>query len=156
MAYNFSFVIPGKLAGMAYPGSYANIESDLDFLVSQKITGIVNLTSRPLGEKLLKEKNLICKNIPIRDFHPPTMEQIDDFINFVEKCLKNGGAVVAHCGMGQGRTGTMLACYLVHTGMEAKEAINKVRKIRPHSIETSEQENAVKEFSNHNKKKVKK
>jgi atypical dual specificity phosphatase len=42
--------------------------------------------------------------------------------------------------MGWGRTGTLLAAYLVSEGMSADEAIYQVRKKRPGSIETFGQE----------------
>ena len=49
--------------------------------------------------------------------------------------------------MGCGRTGTMLACYLVSKeGYSAEEAIAEVRRRRKNSIETKTQEKAVIEF----------
>lgn len=49
--------------------------------------------------------------------------------------------------MGCGRTGTMLACYLVSKeGYSAEEAIAEVRRRRRYSIETRTQEKAVLEF----------
>ena len=48
--------------------------------------------------------------------------------------------------MGYGRTGTILAAYLISEGMTANEAINKVRGKRPGAIETYEQENILFEF----------
>ena len=54
-----------------------------------------------------------------------------------------------HCELGLGRTGTMLACYLVSQGREgysAGRAILKTRRRRTESIETSEQERAVGNF----------
>ena len=48
---------------------------------------------------------------------------------------------------GHGRTGTMLACYLVKTrGMSGADAILETRRLRPGSIETAEQERAVVQF----------
>jgi len=53
-----------------------------------------------------------------------------------------------HCTLGMGRTGTMLACYLVKTThCDAQQAIDTVRKRRPGSIETERQEQLVQEFS---------
>ena len=54
-----------------------------------------------------------------------------------------------HCAMGRGRTGTLLACYLVaKEGYTAEQAIEETRKRRPHSIETRDQERVIHEFEN--------
>ena len=46
-----------------------------------------------------------------------------------------------------GRTGTVLAAYFVTQGMTARAAIERVRQLRPNSVETDEQEEAVAEFA---------
>jgi atypical dual specificity phosphatase len=48
-----------------------------------------------------------------------------------------------HCLGGVGRTGTMVACYLVVRGATPREAIAEVRARRPGSIQTGEQERVV-------------
>ena len=53
-------------------------------------------------------------------------------------------AVGVHCRMGRGRTGVMAACYLVRFhGKTPERAIVEIRRHRPYSIETYEQERAV-------------
>ena len=54
--------------------------------------------------------------------------------------------VAVHCAAGKGRTGTVLAAYLVTQGMTAGEAIRKVRELRPGSVETYEQEQMIREW----------
>jgi atypical dual specificity phosphatase len=55
--------------------------------------------------------------------------------------------VAVHCTAGKGRTGTVLAAYLVTTGLSAHAAIDRVRHLRPGSVETPDQEEAVEEFA---------
>nr|XP_005497824.1 dual specificity protein phosphatase 23-like [Zonotrichia albicollis] len=56
-------------------------------------------------------------------------------------------AVAVHCMLGHGRTGTLLACYLCkEQHLAGGDAIREIRRLRPGSIETSEQEQAVLRF----------
>ena len=53
----------------------------------------------------------------------------------------------ARCNDDRGRTGTLLACYLVaKEGYKAKEAIDETRRRRVSSVETRRQEKAVSDF----------
>ncbi len=51
------------------------------------------------------------------------------------------------CAAGIGRTGTILASYLVNTGYDADEAIAYIRQLRPGSIQTDGQEEAVRQYA---------
>ena len=55
--------------------------------------------------------------------------------------------VAVHCAAGLGRTGTVLAAWFVTQGLSAQNAIARVRRLRPGSVETEEQERAVEEFA---------
>ena len=146
MPGNFSFVIPGKLAGCAKPGGWGDPRADLAGLARQGIGAIVTLTQEALDRSALADIGFRSLHLPIQDFQPPSRTQIRDFVAFVDDCLIDGLAVAVHCGAGMGRTGTMLACYLVSSGQSAAEAIRQVRGLRPGSIETPEQERSVADY----------
>jgi atypical dual specificity phosphatase len=52
-----------------------------------------------------------------------------------------------HCQAGIGRTGTMLAAYLIGTGMSAEEAIAIVRRRNPHSVESDDQRTFLEQYA---------
>jgi atypical dual specificity phosphatase len=145
MAANFSFVIDGELAGMACPGRFAHLRDDLAYLRRQGVGAIVSLTEYPLDHRTVEAFGFQYMHLPIPDYHPPTVEQVWTFLRFMER-QRELGAVMVHCAAGQGRTGTMLACALVHRGVPAEEAIRTVRRLRPPSIDTDSQEAFVHTF----------
>jgi protein-tyrosine phosphatase len=53
-----------------------------------------------------------------------------------------------------GRTGTVLACYLVRRGLSADEALARVRAARPGAVETRAQEAAVRTYAQHHREGV--
>jgi atypical dual specificity phosphatase len=61
----------------------------------------------------------------------------------IRDVLQRGRPVAVHCASGLGRTGTLLAAFLVSQGATAEGAIERVRSVRPGSVETLEQEQAI-------------
>lgn len=61
----------------------------------------------------------------------------------LREVLAQGRGVVVHCRGGIGRTGLVVARFLVEEGMLAEEAIARVRASRPGAIETAAQERHV-------------
>ena len=75
-------------------------------------------------------------------------EDVTNTISFIEDHHRERGRMVlVHCGAGLGRSGTVAACFLVHGGMGVGEAIARVRELRPFSVETAEQEQAIEEYA---------
>ncbi len=140
----FAWLIQDKLAGMAYPGTDPQTFAELR---TAGIGAVVSLTMTPLPARLVEEQGFIYLHLPVPNFTPPLPSQIERFIEFCRRSEQQGRAVVVHCLAGCGRTGTMLACYLVWQGMEPGGAISLVRERRPCSIETPEQEQAVFQFA---------
>ena len=81
------------------------------------------------------------------DFTPPSPEQLECGVAAIEQAVASERKVAVHCGGGLGRTGTLLACYLVKGGLNPSEAIARVRAVRPGSVETPAQEAAVEDYS---------
>jgi atypical dual specificity phosphatase len=146
MLFNFSYILPGKLAGCAQLGRGGSLGNDLVELKGHGVGAVVSLTERALAASVLEEMGFRYLHLPVRDFTPPTKGQMKEFADFVESCNADGAAVVVHCAAGMGRTGTMLAAYLVTQGRSAKEAIAEVRQVRPGSIETDDQERCIADF----------
>lgn len=141
--YNFSWVEPGRICASAWPQTLANVT----FLKSEGVGHIVTLSreKRPPGGTT--ELGVQCHLIDVPEFLAPTMKQIDNFIGICDWSRSAGVAVCVHCRMGRGRTGTMLACYLVKFyNKTPQEAIAQIRQMRPYSIETREQEYAVEDY----------
>ena len=107
---------------------------------------LFTLTLTPLDQSILGSYALKNIHMPVKDFGAPTMEQLQEFVNETEEVVSSGGSGAIHCAAGMGRTGTFAAAYLVHKGMQSQEAIDKIRELRPGSIETGVQEDAVHDF----------
>ena len=143
---NFSFVIPDTLAGCARPWITNAHDSDLTLLREQGVTGLVSLTEVCPDADAVADTGLEHLHIPIRDFGEPSISSIGEFVDFVRRLSGAGGSVTVHCGSGYGRTGTMIACYLVSEGQAAMDAIREVRRLRPGSIETAGQERVIRDW----------
>jgi len=143
-----AFVIDGVLAGMSRPPYGGALRGFLRSREGEGIGAIVSLTDYGSDAAELEEEGFEHLRLPVRDFSAPTAEQIARFVAFVRRFRRETGkAVAVHCGSGLGRTGTMLACFLVAEGRSPAQAVTEVRRRRPGSIETEEQEHAVRGYS---------
>ncbi|MBM3333487.1 dual specificity protein phosphatase family protein [Candidatus Sumerlaeota bacterium] len=141
---NFRFLLKDKLAGMGHPGYRDTLPEALAELRRKGIGAIVSLDEEGLPDDLVAEHGFIYRHYPIEDFRAPSLQQAQAFVQFVDQQLAEGRAVVAHCWAGIGRTGTMLACYLVHRGQSLAEAERRVARFG--GIETREQREFVRRF----------
>jgi atypical dual specificity phosphatase len=144
---NFSWVVPQRLAGMAKPGAFSNsLEQDLTILEARGIRMIVTLTEDALPAEDLGLHGIEAVHIPVVDYTAPTQDQLLEFVRVAGEAMHDGRPVATHCFAGKGRTGTVLAAWLVSTGRSGSDAIDAIRAARPGSIETEEQEQAVIDF----------
>jgi len=85
---------------------------------------------------------------PIRDFGTPT--SMPGLVHLVEEILTwidHRKTVVVHCKGGLGRSGLVVSSCLVAVGYSPQTAFEQVRRSRPGSVETPEQEQYVYQFA---------
>jgi atypical dual specificity phosphatase len=145
----FTWVDPPLLAAMARPAA----ADEYEWLREQGVHLVISLCEDPPSRTWLNDAGLFSMRIPVEDMQPPTQHQVDVCLSAIEKAHARNFAVAVHCGAGLGRTGTMLACYFVKKGMSAPASISHVRRIRPGSIETSEQADAITDYARRLKRK---
>ncbi|KAJ7508493.1 ATP dependent DNA ligase [Mycena galericulata] len=145
----FRWLVPYHLAIMSTPRH----EDDIAALASPhlSIRHVLTLTEEePLPAKWFHGKPITNTFLPVANYGPPSVEQMDLIMRLLDDESKL--PLLVHCGGGKGRAGTVAACYLAaygfrrpvphqdHPAMSAPDAIASLRLIRPGSLETSRQE----------------
>jgi atypical dual specificity phosphatase len=120
---------------------------ELAWVRQQGIEVLISLTEEPLRRDWVNEAGLMTVHVPVQDMEAPTQEQLVRCVSAINRANERQMGVAVHCGAGLGRTGVVLACYFVSKGLTAENAIAKVRRLRPGSIETQEQSEAVVTFA---------
>ncbi|WP_225782819.1 ATP-binding cassette domain-containing protein [Xenophilus sp. Marseille-Q4582] len=142
----FIWVVPGKLAGTPMPGVVHGIDYDLAALKAVGVTCLITLTENDLPQDALARHGLRNVHLPIRDREPPTVAQTTMLLMRMDTLLRRGEVLAAHCLAGLGRTGTLLAAWLVREGLTAPEALRRVRRIEPQFVQSREQEEFLQRY----------
>jgi atypical dual specificity phosphatase len=141
--YGFSWVEKPLLAALAQPSA----PEDFAWLREQGIEVLVSLTEDRPRRDWAEEAGLLVFHEPLIDMEAPTQEQLDRAVSAILRATERNMGVAVHCGAGLGRTGVVLAAYFVAKGHPPENALARVRRLRPGSIETDEQADAVVEFA---------
>ena len=144
---NFSWIIEKKLAGSAIPTS----KEEVDWLKEEGVKSIVTIREEPLEEEWLEDINYL--HIHSNDMGVPEFDDLINSVDFLHQRITNDEPVMVHCLAGLGRTGTILACYMIkYEQMSAGDAIQKVRNERHGSIQSFSQEEIIFRFEKSLKK----
>ena len=146
---NFSWVIDNKLAGSGTPMT----SEQYRWLIKNNIKSIVTVREFPLPQKWLvdnEKENIIndYKFVYVKDYGVPSLQVLDNIVDYINiKITKEKKPLVVHCAAGKGRTGTILAAYLLkQDNISSQEAIKKIRSLRPGSIQSKIQEEILHKY----------
>lgn len=103
----------------------------LDVLKQIGVTTIIDLTE--CGE-LFDYSNTLCNinhyRFPIKDRNiPNSLEKVYNLMSYIDNAKSENGTIYIHCWGGVGRTGTIVACWLVYNGQAAKEALAHLNEL---------------------------
>lgn len=84
--WNFTWVISGELAAMAWPQTTENLQ----YLVNVGIRHLITLSPEKRPSDIYKFPELQWSEIPIQEFEAPTIKQIKKFIDLCQRSkIKN-------------------------------------------------------------------
>ncbi len=139
----FSWIDKPLLAALARPSA----PEDFAWLREQGVEVLVSLTEDRPRRDWADEAGLLVFHEPLEDMEAPSQEQLDRIVSAMRRAMDLNKGVAVHCGAGLGRTGVVLAAYLVARGATAQNAIARIRRLRPGSIETDEQAEAIERYA---------
>jgi atypical dual specificity phosphatase len=143
----FVWIEDGRLAATPMPGITSAIDHDLGLLKDAGITVLITLTEQDFPQDILAQHGLRNLHFPIADRKAPSTAETDVLVNQMHDMLDSGEVLAVHCLAGLGRTGTILAAYMVkEKGVSAQVALNQIRRFNRQFVQTADQEDFLVEY----------
>lgn len=122
------WIEPGRLLAGKYAGAPAEEEAArrVRGLAAAGITLVLDLTHA--DDRLAPYESLLPAgvrrlSVPVPDFSAPSLEELERALAAIDAELADGGGVYVHCWGGCGRTGAVVASWLVRQGLDADAAL---------------------------------
>lgn len=152
------WLIPNVLAGMPMPfihperrlnsgSELTSYDDEVAVLHTAGVRAVVSLLNIPSDATVFTSAGFAFLCLPVADGGAPTMEQVEEFLRFVAEQRATQRPVAVHCEAGLGRTGTLLATYLIAQGENAAAAIRQVRAAEGSAIETPRQVHFLEQYA---------
>ena len=122
----------GKRKALGF-GRFTLIPSDYwDVFKAKNIRAIVRLNNKEYDRAAFIQAGFIHHDLFFTDCSTPSDDIVDKFLRLAEE---QEGSIAVHCLAGLGRTGTLIAMWMMkHQGWTANECIAWLRIVRPGSI----------------------
>ena len=148
----FNWLEAGRVAGAPHPDLNEGLRAVAPFLRSQGIGSIITLFDKSL-EPNPEDLGFQYLFVSTPNFQPPP--NLLRIVTFIEAQVGQNRGVLVHCFAGIGRTGTVLAAWLLHrdAALSAVDAMSRVRKeylpeyARPRFPEHPSQADALEQFA---------
>ena len=154
-------ICPGKKGPSSFGGNWdrdldrdlAVIQEEFDprviiTLMTEEELNLSKVPATTLSRKI-KDLNVEWIHLPINELKAPDKVFAESWAKNsweILDHLRHGSNVLVHCRGGMGRSGVVASMILMELGMDLEEAISQVRRKRPGSIETQEQEAYVRGY----------
>ncbi len=129
-------------------GPAPSTASNLETIRKADIQVILNLCAEcnELHEAERKSGFLVYW-LPIFDGLAPEMDELDEAVTWMKEQIDQGRKVLVHCRFGVGRTGTVIAAYLLKSGNTFKEVM-KIMASTPASPTSRDQLDIIDKYAN--------